>query len=111
MTQIKKTFGGQLEEKLSRISELNEKNASLESEIAALKDQATVTDEKEKRESELRHQEEKRNLEEKIIELENSFKNNEEKVTNFGCLLSGDFYSNFKHGSWRLTILKQYLVD
>ena len=80
MTQIKKTFGGQLEEKLNKISELNEKNAFLESEIGAIKEQATVANEKEKRESELHHEEEKRNLEVKIAELENSLKNNTEKV-------------------------------
>ena len=80
LTQIKKTFSGQLEEKLSKISELSEKNAALESELVALKEQATVANETEKRENELRHEEEKRGMETKIAEQEALLKANAEKA-------------------------------
>lgn len=68
LTQIKKTFGGQLEEKLSKIGELSEKNSSLESEIVALKEKGNAEENDAVKELEI----EKLKLEEKISGLESS---------------------------------------
>ena len=81
LAQIKKTFGSQLEEKLSKISELSEKNADLESQVASLQQEFAVTSENVRKEMEQQHEIERDNLTTKITQLENLIKETQDTVS------------------------------
>ena len=82
LTQIKKTFGSQLEDKLGQISEMSENIKSLEEEREILREEMKRKEESANEKWDEKLREEKLQLEEQVATLEAQIKENTENVSN-----------------------------